>query len=125
MNRNNKDAASNGVQPKQQYRMLPLSAISPSNHQARQTFDHAALNELAASIKTHGILQPVVVAAGADGEVYNLIAGERRVRAARIAGIDKIPAMVRSSDPDSTREAALIENLQREGLTPLEEARAL
>lgn len=103
---------------------LPIEEIRPNPLQPRRHFAQAGLEELAESIRTHGLLQPVVVAPAAEGG-YHLIAGERRWRATRLAGLALIPAVVRqpSGDADSLT-LALIENLQREDLTPIEEARA-
>jgi ParB family chromosome partitioning protein len=101
---------------------LPLSAIRPNPHQPRRRLDETALEELAASIRLHGLVQPVIVAP--DGEGYVLVAGERRWRAAARAGLERIPALVRELDPRAMTELALVENLQREDLNPLEEAYA-
>ena len=105
---------------------IALHRIERNPDQPRAAFDEAPLGELAASIAVHGVLQPVVVRELADG-TYQLIAGERRVRAARLAGLDTIPAVVRDIDADgegSSLELALIENLQREDLNPIETAQA-
>jgi ParB family chromosome partitioning protein len=103
---------------------LPLDRIERNPNQPRATFDETQLGELAASIAVHGILQPIVVRALADGS-YQLIAGERRLRAARIAGLDSVPAIVRDSDDgEDSLELALIENIQREDLNPIETATA-
>ena len=99
---------------------LPLSSIRPNPRQPRRHFDPAALAGLAESIRTRGLLQPIVVARYGDG--YSLMAGERRWRAAQLAGLEAIPALIRDDDP---LEIAMIENLQREDLTPLEEAEGL
>lgn len=101
---------------------IPVDRIRPNPHQPRRAFDEAALAELAASIRAHGIVQPVVVVP--DGEGYVLVAGERRWRAAQQAGLERIPALVRQLDARAMTEMALIENLQREDLNPLEEAHA-
>jgi ParB family chromosome partitioning protein len=101
--------------------LVPLSAVTPNPDQPRKHFDEDALAELAASIKTRGLLQPIVVRRLTDG--YRLLAGERRFRAATLAGLDRVPALIRDGDDDL--EVALIENLQREDLSPLEEAEAL
>ena len=85
------------------------------------TFDEETLNELAASITEHGVLQPILVRPGAEGR-YQLIAGERRWRASRIAGMKEIPALIEEIDDDTALEIAIIENLQREDLSPLDEA---
>lgn len=103
---------------------LPLDMVRPGAFQPRQNMDEAALHELAESIRTQGIVQPVVVRATEEGGDYELIAGERRWRAAQLAGLETIPAMVRDLSDDQALEVALIENIQREELTPVEEARA-
>jgi ParB family chromosome partitioning protein len=103
---------------------IPVDEISPNPLQPRRQFTPASLEELADSLKQHGLLQPVVVSR-APGGGYHLIAGERRWRAARLAGIARIPAVLREPAGDADQLAlALIENLQREDLTPIEEARA-
>ncbi|MBI1817807.1 MAG: ParB/RepB/Spo0J family partition protein [Deltaproteobacteria bacterium] len=99
-----------------------LSEIVPNRFQPREQFDETALDELVASIRRKGVLQPLVVRRVADG--YELIAGERRFRAAQRAGLQRVPVFVRDADDDELLELALIENLQREDLNPLEEARA-
>jgi ParB family chromosome partitioning protein len=96
--------------------------VVPNPEQPRRHFDEEALDALADSIRRHGLLQPLVVRRVAGR--YELIAGERRLRAAMRAGLEKIPVMVRDADPGDRLELALIENLQRENLTPLEEAEA-
>jgi ParB family chromosome partitioning protein len=100
---------------------VPVGAISPNPHQPRTTFDAAALAELQASIVELGVLVPIIVRR-LDGERYELIAGERRWRAAVAAGLATIPAMIRNADDRESLEVAIIENLQRENLDPLEEA---
>ena len=102
-------------------RQIPLDRIVANPHQPRARFEGAELTDLAASISTHGVLQPVVVRGLPNGD-YQLIAGERRVRAARMAGLAQIPAVVREPTEEQMVELALIENLQREDLNPLEEA---
>jgi ParB family transcriptional regulator, chromosome partitioning protein len=103
---------------------VALDRIGRNPSQPRAAFDEAQLGELAASIAVHGVLQPVVVRELADGS-YELIAGERRLRAARLAGLERIPAIVRDMDDAGTSlELALIENLQREDLNAIETARA-
>ncbi len=103
---------------------VPLDRIERNPNQPRSAFDEEQLGELAASIAVHGIIQPVIVRALADGG-YQLIAGERRLRAARIAGLETIPAIVRDTDEGETSlELALIENIQRENLNPIETALA-
>ena len=98
---------------------IPLSEIIPNTHQPRQQFSHAELDDLVASIKEHGVLQPVLVTEHADGG-YELIAGERRFRASGIAGLATIPALVRSTTQQQKLEIALIENIQRQNLNPIE-----
>jgi ParB family chromosome partitioning protein len=109
-------------------RELPLTSIRPNSFQPRSQFDEEGLSSLAESIRAVGILQPVLVrAAGTDpdvGESYELIAGERRWRAAKRAGLQTIPAIVRRADDAAALEHALVENLHREDLNPLEEAAA-
>lgn len=102
---------------------LPLDEIDPNPRQPREKFDGKQLEELADSIARHGILQPVVVRR--KGERYELILGERRFRASRIAGLRTIPAIVRNVGEDDTLKLALLENLQREDLGPIEEARGM
>ncbi|MBR2666972.1 MAG: ParB/RepB/Spo0J family partition protein [Oscillospiraceae bacterium] len=100
---------------------LPLSQVEAGVCQPRRNFDDEALAELAESIRIHGILQPLLVRRLASG-YYQIIAGERRWRAARIAGLDKVPAIVVEADDQRGMELALIENLQRQDLNPMEEA---
>ncbi|MGZ6299414.1 MAG: ParB/RepB/Spo0J family partition protein [Candidatus Limnocylindria bacterium] len=102
---------------------IPLERIARNPHQPRNRFDEAETAELAASIVLHGVLQPIVVRATADG-AYELIAGERRLRAARLAGLTHIPAVVRESVDGEQLELALVENLQRQDLNAIEEAGA-
>jgi len=102
---------------------IPLDRIARNPHQPRNRFDEAETAELAASIELHGVLQPIVVRATADGG-YELIAGERRLRAARVAGLTHIPAVVRESADGEQLELALVENLQRQDLNAIEEAAA-
>lgn len=103
---------------------LPIASIRPGKYQPRRHFDDAALEELAASIKSQGLIQPIVVRDVGRGQ-YELIAGERRWRAAQRAGLGEIPAVVRDIPAQSALAVALIENIQREELTALEEAQAL
>lgn len=107
------------------FRLLPITAIIPNPDQPRKTFDQEQLEELAASIRTHGILQPLLVRASAQSGTYQLIAGERRLRAAKLAGLSEAPALVRALTDQETLIVALLENLQREDLNPIEEARGL
>jgi ParB family chromosome partitioning protein len=99
---------------------LKLTDIDPNRSQPRERFDERALRELAESIKAVGVLQPIIVRK--TGDRYEIIAGERRFRASRLAGVDEIPAIVRDWDEQKRLEAALIENLQRDDLNPVEEA---
>jgi ParB family chromosome partitioning protein len=101
---------------------LPLNALHPSRLQPRKRFDPAAIAELTASIAEKGVLQPLLVRPSERG--YEIVAGERRFRAAKQAGLTTVPAIVRELDDRQTLEVAIIENLQREDLNPLEEARA-
>jgi ParB family chromosome partitioning protein len=104
-------------------RNIPLDRITPNPEQPRMTFDEEALAELAASITEHGVLQPILVRP-ISGELqrYQLVAGERRWRAARAAGLKDIPALIEQLDDETALEIGIIENLQREDLSPLEEA---
>jgi ParB family chromosome partitioning protein len=104
-------------------RELPVSKIEPNPDQPRSNFEAGALKALAGSIATAGVLQPLIVRPLADGR-YELVAGERRWRAAQEAGLDRVPAVIRSSPEDERLQAALIENMVREDLNPVDEARA-
>jgi len=104
------------------YREIPISAIRPNPYQPRDAFDEQALGALADSIREVGLLQPVLVRPAGDG--FELIAGERRWRAAQRVGLQAIPALVRETDDNTALEQALVENLQRDDLNPLEEAAA-
>ena len=127
-------AAATGVQPAPvpveeeipttgQLREVPLDAIDVNPEQPRTEFDPAALEELASSIKADGVIQPILVRP--NGGRYMLIAGERRMRAAKAAGLQTIPAVVREIEDDRLLEIALVENIQREDLNPIEVAIAL
>jgi ParB family chromosome partitioning protein len=105
------------------YLEVPVDGIKPNPDQPRSRFDDETLEELAASITSVGVLQPVVLSRAEDGTLY-LIAGERRWRAARKAGLTTIPAVIRGATGETTLVEALVENLQRQDLTPLEEAHA-
>ncbi len=107
----------------EELRQIPTELIVPSPHQPRSTFDEAGLLALAESIKVRGVLQPVLVRP-IPGGTYELVAGERRWRAARLAELDTLPAIVRYHDDAASLEVALIENMVREDLNPVEEARA-
>ena len=102
---------------------LKINDISPNTDQPRKDFDEERLNELAASIKENGVIQPIIVQRRDKG--YRIVAGERRWRASRLAGLKVIPAIVRDLTDQETMEQALIENLQREDLNPIEEALAM
>ena len=103
---------------------LPISQIEPYANQPRRHFDEEALQDLADSIREHGIIQPLTVRRLSSG-YYQIIAGERRWRAARIAGLAEVPAIVIEADDRKMTELSLIENLQREDLDPIEEAEGL
>jgi ParB family chromosome partitioning protein len=102
---------------------VPVDAVVPNPSQPRLAFNHAALEELAASIKEHGVLQPIVVTR-LNSHAYQLIAGERRLRAARLAGLEQVPVVIKEVSAQQQLELALIENVQRADLDPIEEARA-
>jgi ParB family transcriptional regulator, chromosome partitioning protein len=102
---------------------LPISQLVPNQGQPRKKFDETELNELAASIKTYGIIQPVIAANAGDG-TYIIIAGERRTRAAKLAGLETVPAIIRDYTDQKKLEISLIENIQRTDLNPIEEAAA-
>ncbi|MGE5675754.1 MAG: ParB/RepB/Spo0J family partition protein [Mycobacterium leprae] len=101
---------------------LEVGLIRPNPKQPRRTFDEGKLEELAASIREHGVVQPIVVRP--KGQFFEIVAGERRWRASQLAGLKEVPALVRDFSEAETMEIALIENLQREDLNPLEEAEA-
>jgi ParB family chromosome partitioning protein len=104
-------------------RELPTELVEPNPNQPRKAFDEAALASLAASIEERGLLQPILVRPVAGG-TYEIVAGERRWRAAKLAGLEKVPALVRERDDAHALEVALVENMAREDLNPVEEARA-
>ena len=103
-------------------RRIPVDSVLPNPYQPRTVFDDERIEELCHTIRTHGIIQPIVVRKREGG--YELIAGERRLRAAKKLGMERIPAVVREMSDTEAASAALIENLQREGLTAIEEAAA-
>ena len=109
--------------PENGLRIVPVTSISPNPHQPRTQIDEAKLQELADSIQEHGLIQPLIVNDGGDG-TYTLIAGERRWRAAQKAGLKELPVVVKEASPQSMLELAIIENVQRADLNPLEEALA-
>lgn len=100
---------------------LNLNDIEPNRDQPRKDFDETALSELADSIAQHGLIQPIVVKPNLDGR-YSIIAGERRWRASRMAGLTEVPVVIKEADEQTLMEIALIENLQREDLNAVEEA---
>lgn len=106
-----------------EFHMLPLEKVFPNPNQPRKVFEKQALEELAQSIRENGLLQPVLVRA--VGDRYQIVSGERRYRASKIAGIRAIPAVIRRLDEEQTMLAGLIENIQRQDLNPIEEARSL
>jgi ParB family chromosome partitioning protein len=106
---------------KSPYQLLPIYKVEPNPHQPRQDFDEEALQALADSVATHGVMQPLTVRELPNG-YYQIIAGERRWRAARIAELKEIPAVIIEADDKKVMELALIENLQRQDLNPVEEA---
>lgn len=108
--------------PKEEITNLKLSELRSNPYQPRQTFDEEALQELAASIQEHGVFQPIIAKKSIKG--YEIIAGERRVKASILAGLETIPAIVRDFTDEEMMEIALLENLQRENLSSLEEATA-
>ncbi len=115
-----------GFQPESSGGMqqIPIIAIAPNPSQPRSEINDEGLEELAKSILEHGILQPLILSKNASDNQYTLIAGERRLRAAEIAGLESIPAIIRNVTEQERLEIALIENIQRENLTPLEAALA-
>lgn len=105
-------------------KMIPVSQIIANPRQPRSTIDSSDLEELSASIREHGILQPIIVTQDGNTGSFTLVAGERRLRAAKAIGLESVPALVRSVNDQQRLEFALIENLQREDLSPLEAAQA-
>ncbi len=104
--------------PNSDIQELPVEEIRPNPYQPRRSFDEEALNELAESIKNYGVFQPIIVKKSIKG--YDLVAGERRLRASKIAGMTTIPAIIKEFSDEEMREIALLENLQRENLTAIE-----
>ncbi|MCD7099550.1 ParB/RepB/Spo0J family partition protein [Stenotrophomonas sp. MMGLT7] len=111
-------------QPGEVLRKLPVGQLQPGKYQPRREMDEAKLSELSESIKAQGVIQPIVVREIAAGQ-FEIVAGERRWRASRLAGLDEVPVVVRELDDRTVIAMALIENIQREDLNPLEEAQAL
>lgn len=112
------------LSPEDKIQQIATDKLAPNPYQPRKHFDQAALEELSASIKQYGIVQPLVVTP-AKGGSYNIVAGERRWRASRLAGLERVPAVVRSSKELEQLEIALIENVQRVDLSPLEQAMSI
>ncbi len=108
--------------PKEEIVELNLDELMPNPYQPRKVFDAEGLKELASSIKEHGVFQPIIVKKSVKG--YNIIAGERRVKASKMAGLTKIPAIIKDFTDDEMMQVALLENLQREDLSAIEEAKA-
>ena len=107
---------------KDEIKMVKIDELRSNPYQPRKVFDETALQELAASIKEHGVFQPIIIKKSIKG--YEIIAGERRVKASKMAGLDEIPAIIRDFSDDEMMEIALLENLQRENLNAIEEANA-
>ncbi len=115
---------SEGATKKSELQKLPIEFLKPGRYQPRHDMDQEALEELASSIRSHGIIQPIIVRAIGE-KLYEIVAGERRWRAAQLAELDSVPVLVRDIPDESAIELALIENIQRENLNPIEEANAL
>ncbi len=115
------DVVSTEIKPGEVFE-VPVDELRPNPYQPRVKFDDDALNELAESIKEHGIFQPILVKKSIKG--YDIIAGERRTRAAKLAGLEKVPVIIREVTDEEMMQVALLENLQRENLTAIEEAMA-
>ena len=109
-------------EPQKEHNVLPIQKLEPNRAQPRQDFDEEALGALAASIADHGLIQPIAVRPLSNG-YYQIIAGERRWRASRLAGLKEVPVTILEADDKTAAELTLIENLQREDLNPMEEAR--
>ena len=108
------------IESNENLKSLKITEVEPNREQPRKNFNQEALEELAESIKTYGVIQPIVVSKQ-DG-YYGIVAGERRWRAAKLAGLEEIPAIIRNDDEQTNKEIALIENIQREDLNPFEKA---
>lgn len=108
--------------PESEVKDIPIDEIRSNPYQPRVHFDEDALQELADSIKTHGVFEPIIVKKSIKG--FELVAGERRTKASKLAGLDTIPAIVKDFDDQAMMEIALLENIQRENLSPIEEAQA-
>ena len=116
-------AAESVAVPAEGLKTLPLAKLRPNPEQPRRSFSQDSLAELASSLKTHGLIQPILVEEAPDGS-YLIVAGERRFRAAGMAGLTEVPVLIRAFTPQKRLEIALIENVQREDLNPVEEAEA-
>ena len=114
------DIQSEELEDSDNLRTLKITEVEPNREQPRKNFNQEALEELSESIKTYGVIQPIVVSK--EQGYYAIIAGERRWRAAKLAGLEEIPAIIRESDEQTNREISLIENIQREDLNPYEKA---
>lgn len=121
--KNHESGIHNEIVSEMEFKLLPLDEVFPNPNQPRKIFDKQALEELAQSIKENGILQPVLVRQ--IGKSYQIVSGERRYRASKIAGLKHLPAVVRKLNEEQTLLAGLIENIQRQDLNPVEEARTL
>ena len=108
--------------PKEEIVDIKIDELRSNPYQPRKVFDEEALQELSDSIKQHGVFQPIIVKKSIKG--YEIIAGERRVKASILAGLEKVPAIIRDFNDQEMKEIALLENLQREDLNPIEEAMA-
>ena len=117
--------AGNESQGKEQQRTLPVGSLQPGKYQPRTHMDGASLEELAASIRAQGLMQPILVRPVGGVDRYEIVAGERRWRAAQMAGMTEVPTLIREIPDESALAMALIENIQRENLNPLEEAQGL
>ena len=115
---------SNKPREQEELAQLPVAALKPGKYQPRTRMDNASLTELADSIRARGVIQPIIVRP-LGGEHYEILAGERRWRAARIAGLERVPAVIREVPDEAALGIGLIENIQREDLNPLEEANGL
>ncbi|MEN0021613.1 MAG: ParB/RepB/Spo0J family partition protein [Planctomycetota bacterium] len=121
-------AAESGLADGSRLLELPIASLRPSRYQAREKFDDDALSSLAASIRVSGVMQPIVarpLAEADGGATHEIVAGERRWRAAKLAGLEAVPVVVRAADEESSATLGLIENLQRQDLDPVERARGL
>ncbi len=117
--------AGNESTGKEQQRTLSVGSLQPGKYQPRTRMDNASLEELAASIRAQGLMQPILVRPVAGDDRYEIVAGERRWRAAQMAGMTEVPTLIREIPDESALAMALIENIQRENLNPLEEAQGL